>query len=194
VARGVGGLLVLFGHLHGFFDEQPHAESVIVRLADDQPRLAGGHASILHRQAARTVPNHNVAEEGELMVFNDTNRSCLIAYDRRLGEERSAVAIPGQPSFARGLARIGPSLWLVGSQEPFAVHAVDLDSARVVTTYPLGGVERETVFAISLLPDEFDEPSQPPDDDPYAFWRRADPGRGMTPIPSRGGRRGLGRG
>jgi hypothetical protein len=194
VARGSNGLLVGFGRVHGFFDDRPHGESVVVRLTDDGPRLAGGAVSIVHRRAALDVPNHNVAEVGELLVFNDTNRGCLVAHDLRLGEERSAVPIPGKPGFARGLARIGPNLWLVGSQEPFAVHAVDLDLARVVATYPLGGVERETVFAISPLPDEFDEPPQPAGDDPDAFWRRAAPGRGMTPIPtSRGGRSAPGR-
>jgi hypothetical protein len=195
VARGTNGVLVGFGRVHGFFDERPHGESVIVRLADDGPRLAERSASIVHRVPALNVPNHNVAEVGDLLVFNDTNRGCLVTRDLRLDEERSSVPIPGRPGFARGLARIGPNLWLVGSQEPFAVHAVDLDLARVVASYPLGGVERETVFAISPLPDEFDEPPQPPGDDPEAFWRRAAPGRGVTPIPtSRGGPRARGRG
>jgi hypothetical protein len=194
VARGSNGLLVGFGRMHGFFDNRPHGEFVIVRLSDDGPRLAGGSASIVHRRAALKVPNHNVAEVADLMVFNDTNRGCLVAHDLRLDEERSAVPIPGTPGFARGLARIGPNLWLVGSQEPFAVHAVDLDTARVVASYPLGGVENETVFAISALPDEFDDPSHPPGADPLAFWRRAAPGKGMTPIPTfRGGRRAPGR-
>jgi hypothetical protein len=194
VARGIDGVLVVFGWIHDLSDERPHGESVIVRLSDDGPRLAGGTASIVHRQAALTVPNHNAAEVGDLMVFNDTNRGCLVAHDLRLDDERAAVPIPGQPGFARGLARIGSNLWLVGSQEPLALYAVDLDTGRVVTSYPLGGVERETVFAISPLPDEFDEPPQPTDDDPYAFWRRAAPGRGMTPIPtSRGGPRAPGR-
>ena len=97
--------------------------------------------------------------------------------------------IPGEPSFARGLARIGPSLWLVGSQAPCAVYAVDLDRTEIVGSYDLGGVENETVFGICPLPDKFDQPAQPTGDDPYAFWRRVAPGPGVTPIPtSRGGR------
>ena len=157
-------LLISFGRIRTL-EEQPRT-SAIVRL----PRQGRRRPSIVFRTDATDVPNHNVAEDGDLLVYNDSNRNCLVAWDRRTGEERSAVPIPGDPPFARGLLRIGPSLWLVGSQQPAAVHAIDLDREAVVATYELGGVENETVFGIEALPDTFEDPRVPAGDDPYAFW------------------------
>jgi hypothetical protein len=157
-------LLVSFGRVQTL-EEGPRS-SAIVRL----PRHDRARAAVVFQTDAPDVPNHNVAEDGDLLVYNDSNRNCLVAWDRRAGAERSAVSIPGDPPFARGLLRIGPSLWLVGSQQPAAVHAVDLDRAGVVATYALGGVENETVFGIEALPDTFLDPPTPAGDDPYAFW------------------------
>ena len=157
-------LLISFGRIRTL-EEQPRT-SAIVRLQRDGRR----RPSIVFRTDAVDVPNHNVAEDGDLLLFNDSNRNCLVAWDRRTGEERSAVQIPGDPPFARGLLRIGPSRWLVGSQQPAAVHAVDLEREAVVATYELGGVENETVFGIEALPDTFEDPSAPIGDEPYAFW------------------------
>lgn len=175
IARGAEGLLVGLGHIHGFF-EPAGGESAIVRLEDRR-------ASIVDRRPAPDVPNHNVAQDGDLLVFNDSNRGLLVAHDWRRGEDVGAVPVPGRPSFARGLAKAAPSLWLVGSQKPLAVYAIDLDGGELVAEYGLGGVEHETVFAIGLLPDAFDDPPPPPDGDPFAFWRRAAPGKGVTPVP-----------
>ncbi len=191
ISRGSGGLLVGFGRIHSYF-EPDGGESAIIALEDGAASLSAASASIVDRRPAPGVPNHNVAEDGDLLVFNDSNRGCLVAHDRRLREDRCAVPIPGNPSFVRGLAKVAPSLWLVGSQAPLAVYAVDLDRGEVVADYPLGGVENETVYAIGPIPDTFDDPSHP-DSDPYAFWRRAAPGKGMSPIPSRGGPRAPGR-
>ncbi len=175
VAPGSDGLLLSFGRIHSFL-EADGGESAIIRLED-------GRASIRDRRPAPGVPNHNVAEDGDVLVLNDSNRGVLVAHDWRRGDEVRAVPVPGSPSFARGLARIGPSLWLVGSQEPLAVYAIDLDQGQLVAEHRLGGVENETVFAISPLPDVFDDPPPPSDDDPFAFWRFAAPDKGMTPVP-----------
>jgi hypothetical protein len=157
-------LLISFGRIQTL-EEQPRT-SAIVRL----PRHGSRRPSIVFRTAAADVPNHNVAEDGDLLLYNDSNRNCLVVWDRRRDEERSAVPIPGDPPFARGLLRIGPRLWLVGSQQPAAVYAVDLDRGAIVATYELGGVENETVFGIEALPDTFEDPRAPAGDDPYSFW------------------------
>ncbi len=121
-----------------------------------------------------------MAEEGDLLVYNDSNRDALVAYDRSLGAERFAVPIPGDQGWARGLARVGPTRWLVGSQSPLAVYEIDLDRSEVVAEFPLGGIQDETVYGICPLPDEFDDPRQPLGTDPYEFWKRAE---SITPIP-----------
>ena len=173
-------LLISFGRIQTL-EEQPRS-SAIVRLPRDRRR-----PSVELRADAPEVPNHNVAEDGDLLVYNDSNRNCVVAWDRRAGSEVAAVPIPGDPPFARGLARLGPGRWLVGSQQPAALHTVDLDRGEVVATLDLGGVENETVFGICPLPGRFAQPVEPAaDEDPYAFWRRADPQTQFTPIPSRG--------
>src|SRR5207302_1460244 len=106
-------------------------------------------------------------------VYNDSNRNVLVAYDGARDEVRSEVPIPGSPPYIRGLARLGPDLWLVGSQAPLSVHAVDLRREEVVGSYPLGGIQDEVVFGICPLPEEFGDPRQPLGADPYEFWRRA---------------------
>ena len=64
------------------------------------------------------------------------------------------------------------------------MYAVDLERGELVATYELGGHENETVFGICPLPDRFEQPLQPcEDEDPYAFWHRADPAGQITPIP-----------
>jgi hypothetical protein len=60
---------------------------------------------------------------------------------------------------------------------------VDLDAGRVVGRYPLGGVDRESVYAAAVLPDDFDDPPAPDPDDPYSFWKTSAVGIGFTPIP-----------
>jgi hypothetical protein len=179
LVRSRSGLLLSFGRIINTGDGS--TSSAIVRLPDRR-RFLPRRASLLHHQGGIDVPNHNIGEEGDLLVYNDSNRNCLVAYDPRRGEERLVVDIPGDPGFARGLARIGPGRWLVGSQAPLAVYLVDLERAEIVAAYPLDGVENETVFGICPLPEAFAEPSHPPGD-PYAFWRYASVGPGVTPIP-----------
>jgi hypothetical protein len=107
-----------------------------------------------------------------------------VAWDVVRQEARCEVAIPGSPPYARGLARIGDELYLVGSQAPLSVHAVDVRRGEVVASYPLAGIQDEVVFGICALPDEFADPRQPLGDDPYEFWRRADLGARITRRPA----------
>jgi hypothetical protein len=180
LGRGSAGLVVSLGRVATEL-EPPELSSVLVEVTDGA-RGASPRVSVLHRQAGIRAPNHNVAVDGDLLIYNDSNRHCLVAYDMRSGSERCAVPVPGEPSFARGLARISPSLWLVGSQAPLAVYAVDVDRAEVVGSFPLGGIQDETVYGICVLPDEFGEPRQPLGSDPYEFWRRAGASPPVTPI------------
>jgi hypothetical protein len=171
LGRSDDGVLISFGRVVP--DDEPQAErsSAILRVNENgagQPQL-----TILHRQRGIRMPSHNVAEDGDLLVYNDSSGNRLVAVDRRSGETRCAVSVPGSPPYARGLARIGDDLWLVGSQAPLAVHAVDLRRAEVVRTYALGGIQDEVVFGICALPEAFAQPRQPLGTDPYEFWRRA---------------------
>jgi hypothetical protein len=144
-----------------------------------------GKGSILCRRDGLVVPNHNVGREGDLLLFNDTNGHRLVAYDPTKREERLSVEIPGSPPYARGLARIGRNRWLVGSQSPLAVYAIDLERGEIVGEYAFEASETESVYAVCALPDEFAEPPLfAPGNDPYAFWIRASPPPGVTPIPA----------
>jgi hypothetical protein len=185
VSRGRDGALVGFGRVHEYAAGSGIGDSVVVQLDDRVVPLDAAPSSVLLRVPAGSVPNHNAAQDGDLLLVNDSNRNLLVAYDLARGEEVHAVAVPGQPGFARGLAKLAPNLWLVGSQEPLAVYAVDLERGEVVAAYPLGGVPYETVFAICELPDAFDDPHRPDSDDPYAFWKKSASAIGMTPIPAR---------
>jgi hypothetical protein len=182
VVRSADGLLLSFGCVTNTGEADAFA---IVGLADKRPRRSRNASLLLHRRGVG-VPNHNIGQEGDLLVYNDSNANRLVAVDASTGEERISVDIPGDPGFARGLARIGPGRWLVGSQAPLAIYALDLRRGEIVATYPLGGVENETVYGICVLPDAFGDP--PPvrmtDEDPYAFWRQVSPGTGFTPVPA----------
>jgi hypothetical protein len=129
--------------------------SAIVFLSEERPRAA----RVALRDRGLQVPNHNVLVEGELLVYNDTNRGRLVAYDRSRGAVHRSVPIPGSPSFARGLLHLGGGLYAVGSQAPLALHVVDLQRGVVSASVPLGGVERESVYAVCALPDSFAEPA-----------------------------------
>jgi hypothetical protein len=181
VVRGSDGLLLSFGCVTNTGDENASA----IVLLGEQGRFGRRRASLLLHKRGAAVPNHNIGEEDGLLVYNDSNANRLVAVDVATGEERVAVDIPGDPGFARGLARIGPGRWLVGSQAPLAVYEVDLGRREIVATHELGGVENETVYGICVLPERFGDPSPVPaeEQDPYAFWRRAAPGAGFTRAP-----------
>ena len=192
LGRGSAGLLLCLGRIA---ERRPHrrfpfrrrplrpASFAIAELPDDGPVREASASVVLHRRDhAVEAPNHNAGEDGDLLVYNDSNRNVLVLWDRRAGAEVRAIPIPGDPPFARGLTRVGPGKWLVGSQRPLAVHAVDLERGEVVRSYELGGGENESVYAITPLPDRFDEPRPPRSGGPYEFWARA-AGSGVTPIP-----------
>jgi hypothetical protein len=117
--------------------------------------LQRGAAELLLREDGIAVPNHNVLAAGGLIVYNDTNRGRLVAFERDTGRERVAVPVPGDPSFVRGLARLDNGVVLVGSQRPLAVHAIDLNQGELVASYELDGAPNESVYAVCPLPAGF---------------------------------------
>ena len=111
---------------------------------------------LLRSRADAGVPNHNLARDEELLVYNDTNAGRLVGRDLATGDT-TALPIPGEPPFARGLAMLSRGVFLVGSQRPAAVHAVDLRERRLLWSLPIGGGELETVYALAIVPDDFDD-------------------------------------
>ncbi|HST26202.1 MAG TPA: hypothetical protein VLJ76_09430 [Gaiellaceae bacterium] len=181
VARNGDRLLVMLGQIQGRTETTwQDSWSAVVELEDRGKGLARANASILCRRHGLVVPNHNAALLDGLVVFNDSNAHRLVALDPRTNEERHAVPIPGDPPYARGLARVGDGRWLVGSQRPLAVHDVDLRRGEIVASYPFQAPEDESVYAVCLLPDEFGPPPQAE----RAFWARAALPAGVTPIPA----------
>lgn len=134
-------------------DRLPSSSSALVRVKDG---AGSPTADVLHRVPGTAVPNHNVAEWRETLVYNDSNRGSINAV---AGRESAIplVEVPGAPAFPRGLAALGGDRFLVGSQAPAAIHVVDLDRRAVVDSVELGGKSKETVYAVAVLPDEFDE-------------------------------------
>src|SRR5207302_33532 len=146
----------------------------IVELPVDGPIRKASVTVRLHRRDQPVeAPNHNAAEDGDLLLYNDSNRNAFVAWDHVAGKEVHAVPIPGHPPFARGLLEVGAGRWLVGSQKPLALYAVDVALGEIVATYDLEGDDEETVYAICELPDRFDEPRPTSESDPYSFWKRA---------------------
>jgi hypothetical protein len=132
----------------------PGSSSAIVLLRGlDEP------AEVVVRVQDVVVPNHNVLAADGVIVYVDSNGSRLVAVDRATGKERAAVTVPGEPAFARGLARLDGDVYLVGSQKPLAFYAVNLARGEVVESYQLEGGETETVYAVALVPPGFARPS-----------------------------------
>jgi len=121
------------------------------RLAD-RPNV-----ETLLRSDGLRFPNHDAAQVGDLLVFNDSNRGLLVGHRPRGGGERS-VPVPGDPPYARGLAWLTGERFVVGSQRPTAVHIIDLRQQRVMSSLVLGSDARESVSSIAVVPDSFDEP------------------------------------
>jgi hypothetical protein len=182
LGRSASGVLVCFGRVRPTDEVDGERSSALVRASEN----GGGnpHVEVLHLRPGVKLPSHNVAEDGDLLVYNDSSRHRLVAWDTARREPRCEVPIPGDPPYARGLAKIGDDLWLVGSQAPLSVHAVDVRRAEVVASYPLAGIQDEVVFGICPLPDRFADPRQPLGDDPYEFWRLAELGVTMTRRPA----------
>ncbi len=130
----------------------PGSSFAVVELRD-----AGPPQLVLHRSGT-TVPNHNVEAVGDSIVYLDSNAGRLVVWDRESASERAAVAIPGSPSFARGLVRLDASTYLVGSQAPLALHAVDLSAGAVTETVELAGEPNESVYGLEIVPPAFADP------------------------------------
>jgi hypothetical protein len=129
----------------------PGSSFAIVELPDE-----GAPRVVLHR-AGTTVPNHNVEALDDAIVFLDSNAGRLVVWDPAADAERASVPIPGAPSFARGLVRIGERTFLAGSQAPLALHVVDLDLQTVVGTIEIDGEPNESVYGLEIVPDAFAE-------------------------------------
>jgi hypothetical protein len=118
-------------------------------------------SEILLTETGTRVPNHDVEVNDGLLVYCDTNRARLVGVDMETGLARCAVAIPGEPSFVRGLEPLGGLRFLVGSQRPAAVHEVDLGAEAITATHALGGDPDESVYDIALVPEGFADPTGP---------------------------------
>lgn len=116
-----------------------------------------GRGEILFREAGTRVPNHDGLEAGNLLLFNDSNRCRLVAVDQETGVVYRSVEVPGSPGFARGLAEIGGGLYAVGSQNPAAVHLIDLEASEVIRSVRFDDKPGETVYGVAPLPESFDE-------------------------------------
>jgi hypothetical protein len=196
LGRGPSGFLVSLGRIADRrkrprlpFRKRPVIDPASFAIVALPPagRLRDANASILLHRTDHPVeaPNHNAAEEGDLLLYNDSNRHAFVVWDRSLGREARTVPIPGDPPFARGLWRVSPGRWLVGSQKPLALYEVDVEAGEIVATHDLQGDEEETVYAICGLPDRFDDPSPAAGADPKAFWGLTPIPSGVTPIPAR---------
>ena len=128
------------------------SSTAFVGLADDLS------AELLGRVGDIDVPNHNALEVDGHLVYNDSNGSRLVARPLDGNSPERAVALPGDPSFPRGLAHLGGGRFLVGNQGPLALYEVDLDEERIVARIPLPGEPRESAYGICLIPDSFDDP------------------------------------
>jgi hypothetical protein len=174
LGRGSNGILLSFGRVRPSEKLGTEYSSALLRATENG--TGSPQVDVLHVQAAVKLPSHNVEEDGDLLVYNDSSRHRLVAWDTARREPRCEVPIPGDPPYARGLAKIGDDLWLVGSQAPLSVHVVDVRRAEIVGSYQLGGIQDEVVFGICPLPDRFAEPRPPLGEDPYEFWRLAELG------------------
>ena len=130
----------------------PGSSFAIVELRD-----AGPPHLVLH-QSGTTVPNHNVEAAGDSIVYLDSNAGRLVVWDRETASVRAAVPIAGSPSFARGLVGIDESTYLVGSQAPLALHAVDVAACAVTATVELAGEPNESVYGLEIVPPTFSDP------------------------------------
>jgi hypothetical protein len=137
---------------------EPGSAFALVRLRGTDPDLAPARGELAYRLEDVRVPNHNVLVRDGRVLYNDSNGGRLVELDLSARREVRSVAVPGEPSFARGLAAWRDGLHLVGSQRPAAVHVVDLDAERLVDSVALSDEPRESVYAIALVPDEFDDP------------------------------------
>jgi hypothetical protein len=138
----------------------PMHSSALVALPDRSGNSTEGErrsARVIHRRNGVGIPNHDVLEAGELVLYNDTNANDLVVLDPG-GEEVGRVRLPGESGFARGLAWLEDDLFLVGNASPASLHTVDIAKGRVVSSLSLDGPPKESVSSIALLPASFKAP------------------------------------
>jgi hypothetical protein len=128
------------------------SSSAIVRIDGD------GKALLCTQILNMRVPNHNVLEVDDWLVYNDTNSGRIVATSTAEPNRVHAVAVPGGPSFARGLAHVDGLKFWVGSQSPLAVYEVELQDDKVLSTVLLDGDANESVYGLCLLPGHFANP------------------------------------
>jgi len=126
--------------------------SAIILLRED------GSSKILKYVAGTNVPNHNVIQVGNSLIYNDSNGGKVVSTSLNGKCTDRMVDIPGQPNFVRGLVQLDKYNFLVGSQSPAAIYQVDLESCKVVSTFLLNGQPNESVYGICIIPTEFNDP------------------------------------
>jgi hypothetical protein len=132
--------------------QEPGSDFALVALDTDRA------AEVVYRVEGVSVPNHNVLVAGERVLYNDTDGGRLVEVDLARRAETRAVAVPGEPSYARGLAALASDRYIVGSQRPAAVHVLDLAEGRVVDSFAFSADERESAYALAVLPGTFEDP------------------------------------
>jgi hypothetical protein len=132
--------------------KEPGSAYVLVALEES------GAAENVYGAEGATVPSHNLLVAEGRVLYNDTSGGRLVELDPAAWTQARSVAVPGEASFPRGLARLGGDRYLVGSQRPAAVHVLDLAEGRAVDAFPFSDDERESVYAVVVLPDSFDDP------------------------------------
>ncbi|CAN5780194.1 hypothetical protein BH23GEM7_BH23GEM7_39530 [soil metagenome] len=128
------------------------SSAALVQLRED------GSAAMLKSIPGTSVPNHNVIQIGDALVYNDSNADNVVATWLDGRHPDRVVRIPGDPGFVRGLARLDGDTILVGSQAPAAIYLVNLRTGRVEAAIPLEGQSNESVYGIALIPPTFDPP------------------------------------
>jgi hypothetical protein len=136
----------------------PGSRSAVVRLSLNRRRRA--RADLVLLRPGATVPTHNLATLGDLLVVNDTSTGRLVALDPPSFTVRHEVRLPGSPSFPRGLIDLGGGRFLVGDQNPLAVHVVDLPAGTVERTVELPADQGECVYALAAVPPSFADPAR----------------------------------
>jgi hypothetical protein len=137
----------------------PGSSFAVVCLRNgSRPLHDDGRGDIVLHQHGIEVPNHNVSQVADLLIYSDSNRKRIVAYDIKKRTQKWAVAIPESASFPRGLARVGEDKLLIGSQAPTALHTLDVSLGKFVSSFVFSGEKNESVFGITVLPDSFNDP------------------------------------
>lgn len=136
------------------------ASHAIVELELEQGRP--GSSRILWRQGGVSTPKHNVGlvpdsgAGGEALVFNDSEVGVAVV-DLAGGALNHTIAVPGSPTFSRGLCMLSGDECLVGSQRPAAIYRLSLRARSLLGSIELDGKPWETVYAIGVIPEGFSQ-------------------------------------